>query len=101
MENYLQRAWSDVQENVAIEDIKDAIAEIQEMDDEHGVFWLSIGDDEENILEIDKEMKMIAIFSDDPEHPISKKFNTWEHALCAFEILLKGDLESLRIEMEK
>ena len=76
MENYLQRAWSDVQENVAIDDIKDAIVEIQEMDDEHGVFWVSIGDEEEAILEVDKDINMIATINDGTENPISKKFTT-------------------------
>lgn len=39
IENYLQRAWSDGVNNINIEDVKIAIEELKEMDDEHGAIW--------------------------------------------------------------
>jgi len=55
-ENYLQRAWSDAMDNVNIEDIKVAIEELKEMDDEHGAIWVSVIKNDENIIEVEKDL---------------------------------------------
>jgi hypothetical protein len=101
MENYLQPAWSDALENVGIDEIKEAIAELQDMDDEHGAIWVSVIEEEETILEVDKNMKMVAIFSGDVENPVIKKVNTWDEVLSLYELLLAEDFNSLLMKMKQ
>jgi hypothetical protein len=101
MENYLQRAWSDALDNVGIDEIKEAIAELQDIDDEHGAFWVSVVEEEETILEVDKNMKMVAIFSGDVENPVIKKVNTWDEVLSLYKLLLEEDFENLRTKMKR
>ena len=52
MENYLQCAWSDATDNIGIDEVKNAITELQEIDDEHGAFWVYILQEEETLLEV-------------------------------------------------
>jgi flagellar basal body rod protein FlgF len=101
MENYLQRAWSDALDNVDVDEIKDVIAELQDMDDEHGAFWVSVIEDEETILEVDKDMKMVAIFRGDVENSVIKKVNTWDEVLSLYELLLAEDFDSLLMKMRQ
>jgi hypothetical protein len=101
MENYLQRAWSDALDNVGIDEIKEVITELQDMDDEHGAFWVSVVEEEETILEVDKNMKMVAIFSGDVENPVIKKVNTWDEVLSLYELLLEEDFDSIRMKMKQ
>ncbi|WP_316812867.1 hypothetical protein [Pedobacter heparinus] len=101
MENYLQCAWGDAMDNIGIDEVKNAITELQEMDDEHGAFWVSVFEEEETILEIDKNMKMVAIFNGDVENPVVKQLKTWAEVLFFYELLLNNDFESLRTRMEQ
>lgn len=101
MENYLQPAWSDALDNVGIDEIKEVIAELQDMDDEHGAFWVSVVEEEETILEVDKNMKMVAIFSGDVENPVIKKVNTWDEVLSLYKLLLEKDFDSLLLKMKQ
>lgn len=101
MENYLQPAWSDSLDNIGIDEIKEVITELKNMDEEHGAFWVSIIEEEETILEVDKNMKMIAIFRGDVENPVISKGNTWEEVLSFYELLLKKDFESLGTRMKQ
>ncbi len=71
------------------------------MDEEHGAFWVSIVEEEETILEVDKNMKMIAIFRGDVENPVISKRNTWEEVLSFYELLLKKNFESLGTRMKQ
>ncbi|WP_413669306.1 hypothetical protein ACEN9X_04670 [Mucilaginibacter sp. Mucisp86] len=48
MTKYLQRSWSDHEDDIDMENVRKAIAETQAMDDEHGAFW--VGTEEKNIF---------------------------------------------------
>ena len=55
---------------VALQDVKKAIVDIQEMDDEHGAFWVSIVDEDETVLETHKDLMVIGAFS--PYDPVTR-----------------------------
>ena len=42
--------------------INKAIEDIQLMDDEHGAFWVSIITDNENVIQVDKDLSVSVIF---------------------------------------
>lgn len=50
-ENYIQYATGYQKDNIDLSDIKRAIKDAQEMDDEHGAFWASVITDDENVIE--------------------------------------------------
>lgn len=52
MTKYLQRAWSDYEDDIDIGNVRKAIVETQAMDDEHGAFWVGT-EEEDYILETD------------------------------------------------
>lgn len=92
--SYLQRAWSDYIENISIDNVKTAIQETIQMDDEHGAFWVGIGDNEECVLETHKNLMVIGIFEQGPE--IKKQFNNWQEIENLYEILLGGDFDTVK-----
>ena len=91
MNSYLQRAWSDYISDITIADIDTVIIETQEMDDEHGAFWVGVND-EEYILEVDKFLDMVLTVDDDETH---FKAKNWEEVRYLYEVLLASDFEIL------
>ncbi len=65
-DSYIQYAAGYDKENVTIEDIDKAITDVQEMDEEHGAFWISIlmDNDEEYVIEVNKRQKVSVMFGE-------------------------------------
>jgi len=61
-ENYIQYAGGYQKDNIDEADIEKAIADIQLMDDEHGTFWVSVITDDENVIEVNKDLSLSVIF---------------------------------------
>ena len=61
-ENYIQYASGYQKDNIDETDIAKAIADIKLMDDEHGAFWVSVITDDENVIEVNKELTLSLIF---------------------------------------
>ena len=99
-ETYLQKAWSDSIDNVTIDDIKTAIDEIQEMDEEHGAFWVGVVYEDENVLETSKDLSVVAIFSDEPEVQFKKQADNWTQIENLYSMFLKGDIEAVKTTLE-
>lgn len=99
MNNYLQKAWSDPISNVSIQEVRTAILETQQMDDEHCAFWVGVGDEEECILEVSKDLKVIAVFDQDNANAINKQAGDWREIERLYELLLASNLEALRNTM--
>jgi hypothetical protein len=95
-ETYLQKAWSDPLDNVTIEDVKAAIREIQDMDEEHGSFWVGVINEDENVLETNKDLSLIAIFSDKPDIQFRKQADSWTQIEDLYRMFLKGDLDAVK-----
>jgi hypothetical protein len=92
-ENYLQRAWSDSIDNINIEDVKIAIAELKEMDDEHGAFWVSVIKNDENVIEVNKDLTITIIFEE--REPINAKLNSWEEVIDLYRLLLDQKFDDI------
>lgn len=61
-ESYIQYAGGYQKDNVDKIDIIQAVKDIQEMDDEHGAFWVSVFTDDENVIEVNKNLSLSIIF---------------------------------------
>lgn len=61
-ENYIQYASGYQKDNIDEADIVKAITDIQLIDDEHGAFWVSVITDDENVIEVNKDLSLSAIF---------------------------------------
>lgn len=61
-ENYIQYAGGYQKDNIEENDIVKAISDIQLMDDEHGAFWVSVITDDENVIEVNKDLSLSVIF---------------------------------------
>lgn len=61
-ENYIQYAGGFQKDNIDEADIVKAISDIQLMDDEHGAFWVSVITDDENVIEVNKDLSLSVIF---------------------------------------
>jgi rRNA maturation endonuclease Nob1 len=61
-ENYIQYASGYQKGNIDETDIAKAIADVQLMDDEHGAFWVSVITDDENVIEVNKDLTLSLIF---------------------------------------
>ncbi|NEU08634.1 hypothetical protein GZH53_09955 [Flavihumibacter sp. R14] len=97
---YLQKAWSDPLDNVSINDVKTAIHEIKDMDEEHGAFWVGVIYEDENILETHKDLSVMAVFSDEPEVQFRKQADNWTQIEDLYSMFLKGELEALKTALE-
>ncbi len=65
-DSYIQYTAGYGKENVTIEDIDKAIKDIQVMDEEHGAFWISMleENDEEYIIEVNKWLKVSVTYGE-------------------------------------
>jgi hypothetical protein len=61
-ENYIQYAGGYQKDNINESDIAKAITDIQLMDDEHGAFWVSVITDDENVIEVNKDLSLSIVF---------------------------------------
>lgn len=63
-ENYIQYAGGYQKDNIGEKDIVKAIKDIQLMDDEHGAFWVSVITNDENMIEVNKNLSLSIIFEE-------------------------------------
>jgi len=96
METYLQTAWGDQWDNVDLDIIRTAIKGTKEMDDEHGAFWVGLIKDEENILEVDKDLRLIGVFEYEPGVQYKGRAKDWDEVETLFQILLSDKIELLK-----
>lgn len=61
-ENYIQYAAGYQKDNIDEADITKAISDIQLMDDEHGAFGVSVITEDENVIEVNKNLSLSVIF---------------------------------------
>lgn len=93
IENYLQRAWSDSEDNVTLDDIILAIDELKEMDDKNDAIWVSVIGDDENIIEVRKNLSLIIDFEDD--ELIESKANSWDEVIELYKLLLNKEFDQI------
>ncbi|MES2061060.1 MAG: hypothetical protein V4456_04015 [Bacteroidota bacterium] len=97
MPTYLQKAWTDSIDDVSINDVRIAIAETQQMDEEHAAFWVGT-EEEEYILETDKNLDMIVVANGE-----ATKYRAadWKEVEYLYQLLLDEDYTILINHVKK
>jgi hypothetical protein len=93
IENYLQRAGSDAINNINIEDVKIAIEELKVIDDEHGAIWVCVIENDENVIEVHKDLSIIIHL--EKYGTINTKLNSWTEVIKLYELLLNMEFEKI------
>ncbi|MGG5209235.1 hypothetical protein ACQWU4_09805 [Chryseobacterium sp. MIQD13] len=75
IENYIQYAGGYQKDDIDERDIIKAISDIQLMDEEHGVFWVSVITDNENVIEVNKDLSLFLIFEGNQTECQAKDWN--------------------------
>ena len=70
--------------------------DIQNMDDEHGAFWVSVINSDENVVEVDKSLSISIILESDNGKEIKHKAKNWEEVKNIFDLLLGGDFNEIK-----
>lgn len=94
---YLQKAWGDPIENPTLADIRTAISEMKQMDEEHGAFWM-VTEDEEMILEVQKDLRVTLIICG--EICREAQCASAKQAEELFSRLIAGEYETVKDEFE-
>ncbi|WP_313091464.1 hypothetical protein [Chryseobacterium flavum] len=84
-ENYIQYASGYQKDNIDEKDIVKAISDIQLMDDEHGTFWVSVITDDENVIEVNKDLSLFVIFEG---QQIQYQAKDWKEVIELYNLLL-------------
>lgn len=92
-ENYIQYAGGYNRDNIDFTDIEKAIIEIQEADDEHGAFWVSVITDDENVIETDKELNLSIIFEGNQSN---YKAKDWLEVKEFYKLLLEENFDAIK-----
>ena len=92
-ENYIQYAEGFNKDNINFNDIEKAVVEIQQTDDEHGSFWVSVITDDENVIETDKYLNMAIVFDG---KQIDYKAKDWLEVKEFYKLLLDENFESIK-----
>lgn len=74
-ENYIQFAGSYQKDNIKGGDIVKAISDIQLMDEEYGVFWVSGITHDDNVIEVNKDLSLYVIFDGQQTNYHAKDWN--------------------------
>jgi hypothetical protein len=97
MENYIQYAGGYQKDDIDENDNKKAIADIQQMDDEHGAFWVAVTADDENVIEVNRDLSLTAIF-DGTE--TKYKADNWKEVEELYNLLLAGEFDLIRMKIK-
>lgn len=52
--------------------------------------------EDENVLETNKDLSLIAVFSDEPAVQLRKQAESWTEIETLYSLFLKGDLQTLK-----
>ena len=91
-ENYIQYASGYQKDNIDETDIAKAIADIQLMDDEHGAFWVSVITDDENVIEVNKDLTLSLIFEGQETKHLAKD---WKEVSELYGLLLNEKFDEI------
>lgn len=92
-ENYIQYAGGYNKDNINFTDIEKAIIEVQQTDDEHGVFWVSVITDNENVIETDKHLNLAIEFDGNQSN---FKAKDWLEVKEFYKLLLDENFDAIK-----
>lgn len=96
-ESYIQYASGYQKYNISEADITKALADVREMDDEHAAFWVSVITDDENVIEVNKDMK-ISVMMEGRE--IKYQATNWTEVEELYKLLLSQKFEALMMKIK-
>ena len=96
-ENYIQYVSGYQKDNIDETDIEKAITDIQLMDDEHGTFWVSVITDDENVIEVNKDLSLSVIFDGQ-----ETRYNAsnWKEVAELYKLLLQEKFEEIILRVK-
>ncbi|MEK6478104.1 hypothetical protein WJR50_11235 [Catalinimonas sp. 4WD22] len=92
-ESYIQYAAGYQKDDIDEMDIKKAIQDIQEMEEEHAAFWVSIITKDENIIEVNKDLSLSVVFDGEETKYQATDWNEVEKLL---QLLLNQKFEEIK-----
>ncbi|MFV0158379.1 hypothetical protein OBK24_07925 [Empedobacter falsenii] len=97
--NYIQYLEGYNKDNITFSDIEKAIIEINETDDEHGTFWVSVisDDDFENVIETSKSLDLIITFD---EIGTKYKAKNWNEVKELYKLLLEEKFDLIKAQIK-
>jgi hypothetical protein len=90
---WIEKAWGDSVANATMDDVKIAIQETINMDDEHGAFWVT-HDVSECTLEVHKDMEIFYVNKENEQ--IKTRLSTWVEVEHLYELFFDNDYEQLK-----
>jgi hypothetical protein len=96
IQSYIQYAAGYSKEYVAKLDVQKAIKDIQQMDEEHGAFWISVFTEGENVIEIEKSLAISAILEPEYNKEIKYKAHDWKEVENLLILLLNKKFEEIK-----
>ena len=97
---WIEKAWGDHVDNATMGDVRAAINETNNMDDEHGAFWVG-HDENENVLEVHKNLEIFYVFNDNLDHQLKTRLNSWQEAEYLYEQFLDDNYEQIKRFIEQ
>ncbi|MEP6929151.1 MAG: hypothetical protein ABI850_04030 [Flavobacterium sp.] len=95
---YLESANASSFENFTIENLDLAFEELKLSEEEHGAFW--VVDEDENVLEIHRDLKLFAIFIGNSEDQVIKELKNINQARILFIEFMNGNIERIKEQLE-
>ncbi|NMH89874.1 hypothetical protein [Flavivirga algicola] len=94
-DSYIQYAGGYNKEDVNSNDITKALEDIKKMDEEHGAFWISIlnEEDEEMVVEVNKDLNLSLIFGEEEFQYQSKNF---EETKSILELHINKEFDKIK-----
>jgi hypothetical protein len=81
--------------------VRTAIEELKNMDDEHGAFWVGLVKNDESILEVHKNLKLVGIFEDEPEIEYKGQGTNWTEIESMFETFLADKMDIIKTKLNR
>lgn len=96
---WIEKDWGDSVENAIFDDIKTAIAETVQMDEEHGAFWVGHMENE-FVLEVHKNFDLFFVYGENQDEQIQTKLDNWDDVQHFFQLYFDSEFERLKNEIE-
>lgn len=97
---WIEKAWGDHVDSATMDDVRVAIKETNNMDDEHGAFWVRHNENE-NVLEVHKDLEIFYVFNDNLDDQLKTKLNSWQEAEYLYEQFLDNNYEQVKSFIEE
>jgi hypothetical protein len=96
---WIEKVWGDIVEDATFDDIKVAVEEIIQMDEEHGAFWVGHMENE-FVIEIHKNLDLFLIYGENQNDQIQTKLDNWEDVKHFFKLYFDNEFEKLKTEIQ-